>query len=222
MTAAHDLHLHEEILLLALHDRDGTVVSGAWYSQALAGALLAELVLRGRIRAQGERGALEVASTEPLGDPLLDDCLALLARTAQPKPMRWWLAKVSSWKALKQRAAESLCRKGILRSDTDKVLLFFERRVYPEVDPGPERALVERLRRVVFDDDENVDPRTVVLLSLAHQTNILQAVFERADLRRRKQRIERVVKGEATGEAAKQVLAELQTVLFLTTFIIVT
>jgi hypothetical protein len=62
----------------------------------------------------------------------------------------------------------------------------------------------------------------VVLLSLAHQTNILQAVFERADLRRRKQRIERVVKGEATGEAAKQVLAELQTVLFLTTFIIVT
>lgn len=224
MTDPRSLHLYEQIVLLALRDEEGTYVNSAWNTQALAGALLAELVLEGQLAPVdgGGKGGdeLEVASEEPLGDPLLDECLRTVATAGKRRTMKAWLAKIASWKDLKPRAAESLCARGILRSDTDRVLLFFERQVWPEADPEPERALVERLRRVIFEDADDVDARTVVLLSLAWRTSILDAVFGKKELKARKQRLERVVNGEASGKAAKAVVEEVQAVVFLTTVII--
>jgi len=49
------LHLHEEILLLVLKDKDGTVASGTWSSLALGGAVLAELMLEGTEGDTGRR-----------------------------------------------------------------------------------------------------------------------------------------------------------------------
>ena len=46
------LYLHEEILLLALQDKKGTIEWGAMYPQATGGCVLAELMLGGRIDAE--------------------------------------------------------------------------------------------------------------------------------------------------------------------------
>jgi hypothetical protein len=43
------LFLHEEITLLALRDKEGTFQIGATYDYAVGGAVLAELLLSGRI-----------------------------------------------------------------------------------------------------------------------------------------------------------------------------
>ena len=43
------LFLHEEIMLLALHDEKGTVAWGTYYQYALGGAILAELLLNNLI-----------------------------------------------------------------------------------------------------------------------------------------------------------------------------
>ena len=53
-----ELHLHEEVLLLALRDREGTIASGTHYQYAIAGALLAELLLEERcvVDAEGRKG----------------------------------------------------------------------------------------------------------------------------------------------------------------------
>ncbi|MFT5049998.1 MAG: Golgi phosphoprotein 3 [Chlamydiales bacterium] len=220
MNAQDPLYLHEEILLLALQDRKGTVVSGTWYAQAVAGALLAELILRGHIRSTEERGKLEVVNARAVGEPLLDDCLALLAESRKPKPMRTWLSTISNWSKLKHRVAEGLCRRGILRSDTDKVLLFFDRKIYPEVNPKPERELIERLREVIFTDCRDIDPRTVVTLSVAFQTGLLNAIFGRKELKARKARIEAVINGEATGKAAQEVLQGLQAAIIVSACIV--
>ena len=45
-----DLFLHEEILLLALKDEEGTIASGTTYEFAAGGAILAELLLQKRVR----------------------------------------------------------------------------------------------------------------------------------------------------------------------------
>ena len=47
------LTLHEEILLLALRDEEGTIASGTNYSYALGGAILAELILPRAYRRRG-------------------------------------------------------------------------------------------------------------------------------------------------------------------------
>ena len=43
------LYLYEEIMLLALRDREGTIFSGTMYNFAIGGAVLAELLMAKRI-----------------------------------------------------------------------------------------------------------------------------------------------------------------------------
>ena len=70
------LYLHEEIMLLALRDEKGTVEFGTNYVHAICGAILAELLMAGRISvAEGKKKLVNPVSDEPLGDPVLDECL---------------------------------------------------------------------------------------------------------------------------------------------------
>ncbi len=89
----------------------------------------------------------------------------------------------------------------------EEVLLIFTRKIYPEINPGPERHLIERLRRAIFTDTEAIEPRTIALLSLANSTNILPTVFDRKDLIRRKKRVERIITGEIVGGAAEDAIS---------------
>jgi protein-disulfide isomerase-like protein with CxxC motif len=106
--------------------------------------------------------------------------------------------------------ARQLCRRGILRADEDKVLLIFTRKIYPEVNPEPENKLIERLRRAIFTDTRDIDPRTVVLLSLANSTGLLKVVFDKKKLKGRKARIKQIVDGEITGKAATEAIQAMQ------------
>lgn len=75
------LSLHEELVLLALRDERGTLsVDESVYQHAIAGALLAELLLEGRVTLEEVRRQqlVDVGNAKPLGDNLLDDCIARL------------------------------------------------------------------------------------------------------------------------------------------------
>lgn len=207
-----DLYLHEEIMLLALRDREGTLFSGTMYNFAIGGAILAELMMERRIDVETvkKKTYARLLSPVPLGEPLLDECLAKLAAAKRRGTLQSWVAKFAQAKALKHRVAGELARRGVLRVDEDKVLGLFRRKIYPEVDPRPEREIVERLRRAVFGEEAAVDPRTVVLLSLASSADLLRLVFDKKELKGRKARIERVVNGELTGKAAKEAIQAMQ------------
>jgi hypothetical protein len=88
-----------------------------------------------------------------------------------------------------------LCRRKVLRAE-DEILLVFKRTLYPEIDPKPERALIERLREAIFRDVGDVSPRTVILVSIAKAADLLRIPFERRDLKCRNKRIEQIVAGE--------------------------
>jgi len=212
MPSKNNLHLYEEILLLALKDREGTVASGTWYVQALAGALVAELLLDGYLSLTEKTVLARAAKT---GDDLLDESLALIGGAKRRLTPASALSKVAGLRDLKGRAAESLCRRGILAADRKKVLHFFERRIYPELDHAPEQAVVERLHEALFGKESRLDPRTTVLISLAHHTGILGVVFDKKELKRRKARIQRVIEGDAVGKAAKEVVEALQAAIIV-------
>ncbi|MFA9454949.1 MAG: GPP34 family phosphoprotein, partial [Candidatus Aminicenantaceae bacterium] len=105
--------------------------------------------------------------------------------------------------------------RGILRADEDKVLLLFTRKVYPEVDPGPENKMTERLREAIFTEKEDIDPRTVVLVSLAAATGLLKVTFDKKELKARKERIEKVVNGDLSGKATKAAIEAMQAAVFV-------
>ncbi len=212
------LHLYEEIMLLALRDEEGTVASGAMYSYAVGGAILAELLLEHRLRIEEPRRRKKLVtrvSDAPTGDDLIDECLAKIAAAGRRRRPEDWVSRFANIRQLKHRVAAQLCQRGILKVDEDKVLLIFTRTIYPEINPEPERRIIERLQQALFTDAEDIDPRTIVLVSLASATNILPVVFNKRDLKARRQHTKRIVSGEVTGRAAKDAIEAVQAAVMI-------
>ena len=202
-------------MLLALRDQEGTVFSGSMYNFAIGGAVLAELLMNRRvdIEAVKKKKFVRVLSDAPLGDPFIDECLSQIVTANKPAQLRDWVSKFANAKNLKNRVAGQLVRRQILRVDEDKILGILARKVYPEIDPVPEREVNDRLREAIFGEGREIEPRTVVLLSLASSADLLRNVFHKKELKARKARIGQVVNGELTGEATKEAIEAMQAAL---------
>jgi Golgi phosphoprotein 3 len=218
---ADQLFLHEEILLLALRDHKGTIASGTNYQYAIGGAILAELILEGRVAVDTEKKKkfLRVVNKTLFGDPVLDECLKKVTEAKKRAQLRMWVSRFAGVKKLKDKVAIQLCRKNILRADEDKVLLIFTRKVYPELNPRPEQEIMKRLDKAIFTDIQTVKPRTAVLLSLAKSADVLKVNFDRKELKRRKKRIEQVINGDVAGKATKEAIEAMQAAVMVTMFI---
>lgn len=205
----HELQLQEEVLLLALEDRKGTPM-GNMVQYALGGAVLAELVLRERVHvtssARGKPRIESVQGAGGTGSEVLDDALGRILKQKKPRSPTDWVMMLGGVKDLRHRVARSLCRRGILRADEGKLLLIFTRKVYPTLDQGTERELIERMRRAIFDDDKSVTPRTALAVSLAYRTSLLQPVFGKKEIKARKARIEELEARHPVGRATKEAI----------------
>ena len=206
------LRLYEDVMLLALRNDKGTIAGGVMYQQAVGGALLAELILDGRIRAvtEGRKTYAVAERSASVGDPILDECLQKVVASTRQHTLLHWVQKFAAIKQLKHRVAASLVDRGILREETGRVLLIFSRRLYPEFDPAVERAIVARLSDAVFRDTATVDTRTTVLIALAQHSGLLKANLDRQQLKTRRARIDAIAKGDAVGKATRQAIEAVQ------------
>ena len=206
------LYLHEEILLLALRDEEGTLPFGSLFTFAAAGALLHELLLAGRatLVTRGRKKPLvELVDETHFDDEVLNEALAKLQKAKRRAKPFTWVSRFTRIRRLKHRIASVLCHKGILREDEGRLLLIFPRKIYPERDSGPERAIVARLERVIFGGAEP-DARTRALIALAHKGELLKNVFDKKRLRRSRKRIERLIAGDVVAEAVKSLVEAMR------------
>ena len=204
-------------MLLALRNDRGTVAGGTMYVQAVGGAILAELLLRGRITTVAERRSTYavIADPTPTGNPELDECLAKMRTAKKRRKLQSWIFDFARLKGSRHRIAAGLAEQGILRSTEEQVLVLFTRRIYPELDPTVERAIVERLEKAVFSDGGAVDPRTTVLVALAHHSGLLRANLDRRRLKTRKARIDEIIQGDAIGRATKEAIQAVQAAVLM-------
>jgi Golgi phosphoprotein 3 len=202
------LRLYQEVTLLALRDKEGTVHFGAAYQYGLAAALIAELLLEGRvaIAADGRRQLVDLVDRTPFDDELLDECLTRLQDAKRRASLKTWVTRFAGLKRLKARAAETLVRSRILKSQEGRVLVFFPRTTYPARDPKPEREIVARMRRAIFSGSSEIDPRTTLVVALAHASGILPHVFDKKRLKDRKARLQHITDGSLVGKATKEVI----------------
>ncbi len=211
------LLLHEEIALLALQEEKGTFALEAKYLYAIGAALLAELLLSNLIRVEETKKKLvNPISTTPIGEPVIDECLEKITSAKRRASLRDWVSRFARIKDLKHRVAAQLCSRGTLQATEDKVLFIFKRKLYSQINLQPRKNLVERLRLAIFTDTRDVEPRTVVLMSLMNSAGLLEMVFDKKGLKDRKVRIERIINGEATGPAAKEAIAAMQAAVMAT------
>ena len=219
MKSIPDLHIYEEIMLLALSDKKGTIHFGIHYQVALASAIIAELLLKEKIITEDKKKFIKVIDAKPVGDNILDECLSKIRNSSRRAGLSQWIIRFSNINKLKHRAALNLCRKGVLKMQEDHILLIFKRKLYPELNHKPENAIIERLREAIFTDTNEIDANTIILISLCNSTGMLNPLFDKKELRSRKNRIKEITEGNDVGYAAKSAVEAIQAAVMVAAII---
>ena len=198
--------LPEEVFLLAL--RDNGAVSNHYLGYALGGAILAELMMRDRLGVSGLGRKARVAVLDPSAtrSSLLDQCLEKVAGS-KPRRLYTWVTTFARTRKLKHQVAQPLCARGIVRAKDAPVLFVFRRRLYPLMDRGSRRDVVDRIWAAVSGRAE-VDPRTATLVAIAHNVHLLRKVLRDKPIGRpHKARIKEIAKEDAVGAAVRQAVS---------------
>ena len=169
--------LATDLLLLALDDERGTVLSQAaiGLDYGLAGALVMELALRGRIRIDNEAVSTIGPATD---DALLDDALRVIAATPGKDLSHWVWHLSRELHGLRQRLLDRLVAQGTLEKRERRVLLLFHQNVYPERDARVEHDIRQRVDDALLHG-ATPDAQTACLIHLAAACRVTDAIYPR-------------------------------------------
>jgi hypothetical protein len=169
--------LATDLLLLALDDERGTVLSQAaiGLDYGLAGALVMELALRGRIRIDNEAVSTIGPATD---DALLDDALRVIAATPGKDLSHWVWHLSRELHGLRRRLLDRLVAQGTLEKREQRVLLLFHRNVYPERDARVEHDIRQRVDDALLHG-ATPDAQTACLVHLAAACRVTDAIYPR-------------------------------------------
>lgn len=207
------LTLAEKLLLIGLNDETGKIYYNASTALpfALSGAVLAELMLLGKVEQQGKM--IVIRNDEPTGHPIFDKALSIIKQTPRKRNAKYWVQRLKrDMKELRQELLLSLIGHGILKEEKRKILGLFESKRYPAVDGEMEENVKERLRLIVqqptgtLQDLELEQERTLVLLSLVNVCNLLGQVFEQQEARVVKKQLKHLTKELPVSAAVKQIV----------------
>ena len=170
----------EDLLLLLTDDTSGkTVVDGQRLAYGLAGAVLVELVLSGRVQVTdggswGSGARVAVVSPYPLGDQLLDGALARVMGKRRPVAAQTLVDQLS--RGLTDAVRWRLVQRGILREEHGRVLGIFPTRAWPAADSTHEAQVRAALWDVVVVGRPPTE-REVALVSLLHAVDQVPKQF---------------------------------------------
>ncbi|NOZ13109.1 MAG: GPP34 family phosphoprotein [Acidobacteria bacterium] len=210
------LTISEQLLLLALKDEKGTVVSkaGTALDFGLAGALILEMVADGRITIR--EGKLLVQRDTPSGDPLHDEVLSVLTgKKGKLKPVKYWVPRLASKvKKLRHKIADRLVLSGILRREKKRILGIFPSVRYPAVNPLPELEVREQVKQAVLD---GISPsiETRMILNLIQACDLSDEIFGKEKRKAVKIRLKELEKeppgdSELVGKAISEAVQAVQ------------
>ena len=210
------LTFYEEIMVLLLHDENGTFlpVSEHTLNRALTGAVLMDLAFANRIDTDPER--MVVIDSTPTGDSLLDRTLARIAGESATTDSRTWIETLSAEEAsadqgttIRWTALDKLVERGVLERREEKFLWVFRSRRYPTIDGKVEQEAKKRIADVLFSD-EVPDPRDVALICLVDACNILRTIFSKKEIDRVEPRLEQLRKMDLIGREMASAIADIE------------
>ena len=190
------LNIAEELLLLVMDEDNGaaTSVPARTLGYALAGAVLLELALQGRIDTTLE--TLEVTDPTPLNDNLLDPVLSDIVAVSQDghRNPEFWVRRVAERsEELRSLTLERLTAAGVVEADDTGFYslsrLVARARRYPATGGQYEQEVWLRVLRTIFSDDIP-DTRDIVIISLAHACDIFQRLLPADEYEAAQERIE--------------------------------
>ena len=188
------LRFSEEIMLLLLDDGDGTFVDLPVQSLefALAGSVLMDLAMEGRIDTDPER--LFVVDRTPIDDDLLEPTLRRITSSMATYNTRDWIQQITPHAGdIRERSLARLVERGVLREEQGRFLWVFHTRRYPVIDNQTLREVKLRIMEVLFTD-QIPDSRDIVLIALADVCGIFSSLLSSRELKTVTPRIRQISK----------------------------
>ena len=195
------LNLMEELLLLALDDEKGKIISSSSCAlpYGLRGALLLELFLAEKIDVVDKK--IVVINKNNTGNEVLDNALNIINTYHKQKTVKFWITKLTSkMKELRKDLLNQLITKGILEQQDKKVLWVIPATRYPTKNPVIENRVRKRIIGIVLHNDK-LDERSSMLISLINACELIKEVFPKDNLKDAKKKIKNIIQDEKVGKA---------------------
>lgn len=205
----------EDLMLLAtLSDKGRPPLAWAQNVEpAVAGALVAELTILGRVDIVGAR--LVVTDATAVGDELLDQALELLNgdAIAKARNLKQQVRRLDAGLGrLNHRVTSRLVSAGVLGEQGRRLALVTVVR-RPVVDRARRQQLVGTVRSAVQSGGGNLEPRTASLIALLGAAKLLGCVTEsRAESRQAKAVARTTLASSPVGQAVAAIVADLEAV----------
>ncbi|NMR19793.1 GPP34 family phosphoprotein [Cellulomonas fimi] len=173
----------EDLLLLLIDERTGTtLLTGSRLDHALAGAVLAELTLLGRVEvvASGARhttSEVVVRDAGPVGDDVLDEVLQCLSRGPGTGRLNEVLRRCGAGLAVSLQ--DRLAERGLLRREERRVLWVITTQRWFVAAPGRRAELLDTVEEVVLRDSLAA-PREAALVRVLGSTGQTHLVLRDA------------------------------------------
>jgi hypothetical protein len=196
--------LHEDLMLLFINKGNGRLLAdSSSVENALAGAVLIELVNSGRVAFEPNGKKLHVVDPTPLQDPLLQESIS---RITKRMPAQTAVERLR--KRLRDNVAARLEERGVVEVRPRKVLGIFPAKSYVITD----EAAHEKVRKAVGEvalGYRGADARTGSLITLLYAANAVHKVFE-GDKRELKRRAKGIAAGNWAGDAVRRAVEAIQ------------
>ena len=203
------LRFADELLLLLIDEKRGDLIPIPEWSLAcaLAGALLMDLALEGRIDTDPDH--LSLLDARPLDDDLLDPVLADIAQAETAQHARFWVAHFAAPpEEIRDKTLTRLTAQGILEADEGGFFSFLpsvsRTRRYP-ADQAVREDVQLRVMRVLFSSDIP-DPRDIAIIGLAEACGGFERLLSPAEREVTRERIALLGRMDLIGRAVTEVI----------------
>ena len=212
MTEPYVMRLTEELILLMLDEQSGylEMVPGWDFACVMAGAVIADLALEGRIDTDLE--ALYLVDATPTGDELLDPTLLDISGSKETSSTQYWIERNTA--RSEEIVAETLDRlvsKGVLDYESGGFWTLSRAvshsSTYPSADGTTRMEAKARILRTILDD-EIPDPRDAILIALMHICGGFKLILPEEDYEESLGRIETLSKLDLVGRTVSTAVWE--------------
>lgn len=201
-------YLFESLFILALDEDEGYIVESVTehLESALAGAVLAELVLQKRISLNKNR--VTVDDSSPTEHPILDKALFDIAAESKERKLIYWI-KTLAYKKFLQEIGQDLVEQGVLVRHKKRLLLTSPERAENKVqEPSLKFKTNEHLRAVILAG-EQAELADTVLLMFFYQANLLRLLFTVGERKAASKRIRKMLKNEERVDTLFEAVAKI-------------
>lgn len=164
-----------DLFLLLFRDDGKPEAMGQMSNYGLAGGLLADLTIAGRVQASDDAKRVHVVDPTPTGDPLLDEGLR---RIAAKDGKRVQSVVQSTSKQLEHVVGTYLAERGVV-SVEESAFLGLKPQRYPTTNPSLEQRLRAGLVQVLRGANPTAEQHAV--LGLLHSLDLGRRVFDEGE-----------------------------------------